>query len=790
MFRNYLAVAFRFFWRQKTVSFINVFGLAVGVACALLIFQHIRNELSYDLHHEKASRIFRVLHADPNKISCQTVPPLAQTLVADFPEVVEATHVFHHWDIPLISDEKHGFYESRFFFVDEHFLSAFTLPLLRGNPETALLEPFTLLLTETAARRYFGNSDPIGERLKYNAEFEFTVTGIVADPPKTSHFVFDMLAAKPSLRDIMWSPDLMQSWSFGAMHTYIVLDDPASAENLRAKLPAFEARYHDPMQGEYLELQPLKAIHLHSAGITGEIVPQSDINYLYALAIIAALIVLIASINYINLTTARAGKRAKEVGLRKVIGASRSMLIRQFLGEGLLTVILVVAAAIGLLELLRPTFSHLVGNPLDIQYASDGAFWLVLLVLTLVVALLANGYPAFYCSAFQPADVLRRAGSTGKPGALLRRILVTGQFTISAILIICTFLIVQQVDFMRNKKLGFEKESLVVVPVRDKHLMQQFEQIKNTWEQHAGISRVAASSSLPGESTASTGVRWQGRQNEDPEIVNMYWVGLDYLATLGLELAGGRDFSREFGSDSESILINEELARRMGFAEPADAVGSSLDYWRQSRMIIGVVRDFHFYSLRDKVNPLVVQLQHPERGVLAVRLAGGDPRGALSHMQESWPLFSQDQPFSYSFLDQDLDQLYKAETRWAALIAASATLAVLVACLGLFGLATFVADQRTKEIGVRKVLGASLRSIVLLILREFTKLVLAGVVVAAPIAYWTMKSWLATFAYRIDIGVVPFAATALLSVILATLTISYQTLRAALTNPVDALKYE
>lgn len=792
MFRTHLKLALRQLMKQRLVTFINIAGLSIAISVAMLILVQVRNELNFDSIHENANRIVRVLRASAEDRSALTPPPLAQTATAELPEVADATHIFLHWDIPLMSVGDNAFYEKRLLYADTHFFDVFSFKLLQGDPGS-LAAPFSIMLTESTAERYFGTTDVVGRQITMNTEYTFNITGVLADSPPNSHITFDLVASTESLRRILWSTDLLDRWNFGAMHTYLLLEENASLAGLREKLPLFAEKYMNLTSDEKLELQPLKSVHLHSADVLRSLnlAPSGDMNAIYVLIVIAILLLAIACINYINMQTARSTNRAKEIGLHKVVGADRRTIAWQFFIESYLALALVAAISLGLIEFLRPAFSKLVGAEFIIAYASDKDFWLMLGGVLAVVGLFAGGYPAVRFSALRPIQIFYHSKGLGTSKSWLRRVLVVLQFTASSVLIIGTLVVRQQVELLRSRNLGFDKERIVVVPALDKEIMPQFDRLKRSWEQEKGIERVSAGNSVPGRPMARTEIKWEGFTGTEPERVHLYFIYYDYLETLGMKLAAGRGFSSEFPGDEESsVLINAELARRMGFSNPANAVGRNLRFWDISWPVVGVVSDFNFRSLHDPVSPLVVRLQKPERGDICVRLAAGDPQRALAFMQDTWSGFSQGQPFMYSFLDDELKGQYQSERRWAGIVSYASMLAVFVACLGLFGLATFLAEQRTREIGIRKILGATLTNIVMTLSREFAQLVLVGVILAVPLTLWAANQWLQSFAYRVDLGVWPFILAGGISLLLALATTSIQAMKAGRLNPVDAIKYE
>ena len=795
MLKNYLKIALRTLQRQKLYTLLNLFGLTVGLVCVFLIGLYVRHELAYDRFHENADRVYRVVeqYFENEKLAEESasIPiPFGPT----FSEYagVKATRLYQTYQkTPLLAYQDRRFSEERFFFTDSTFFEVFTFPLVRGNPATALAEPFTLVITERAAQKYFGEADPVGKVLTFEGSLDFRITGVAADPPTNAHFQFDFLAAMQNLEAIFAATGneaSFTSWFWNPAHTYILLPPGTEVARIEALLPAFvEAHYPSWLQSDVsYYLQPLTSIHLHS-DLYQEIRPNGSYRTVQLLGIVGVLILLIACINFMNLATARSLQRAREVGVRKVLGARRKQLIAQFLGESLMVSVVAALLAAGLTVALLPAAGALLGAELPRSLAGSPGFVVAVVVLALVVGVLAGLYPAFVLSAYRPVRTLQGSGSThAARAATLRKALVVGQFAISIALLVSTLVVYQQLRYLQQKELGFDEEQVVMISLRGTSLQRDYEAAKAEILRQTGVQSASGLSDVVGHDVALSTFQVEGDDAEwsfpglfaDPDIVE----------TLGLTLVAGRSFRRDSESDRDAVLVNQALVDLFDWEE--GAVNKTVNFWRD-RTIVGVVDDFNFEPLRQQVRPLVI-LFEPKVPYffLAIRLAPGDARPMLAALEAVWKRFEPARPFEPFFLDTHLDALYAAETQLGRSYGVFSLLAILVACLGLFGLASFTAERRTKEIGVRKVLGASVGSLLVLLSKDFVRLVLIAFVIAVPAAYFALDRWLQNFAYRVDLGVLPFVGAGLLALVVALLTISYQSVRAATTNPANVLHME
>ncbi|GAB3704457.1 ABC transporter permease [Spirosoma flavus] len=807
MLTNYLKIAWRNLLRNKAFSAINIVGLAFGLATCLLISLFLLDELSYDRYNDKANRIVRVVfHAVMNggEINeANVMPPVAPTLKADYPEVEAATRI-HTVGSPSIMVGEKTFRDDRLAYVDSNFFQVFSLPLIHGDAKTALLQPNTAVITQDMAQKCFGNENPIGKVVtikSWNALFK--VTGVIDRMPVNSHFHFDMLMSMAGVSDAK-SP----SWMTSGFFTYLVLAKGYNPKQLEAKLPQMVNKYMGPQlqqafgmtmtqfrqKGNEIgfRIQPLTDIHLHS-NLTGEIEANGDVQYVYIFGAIAVFMLLIACINFMNLSTAGASKRAKEVGIRKVMGSVRQSLTNQFLIESLLLTMIALVLAIGLVYMALPLFNELAGKALALNFGGNN--WLLpgLLMLGIIVGILAGSYPAFFLSSFKPIAVLKGTKFTGDRKSIgLRSGLVVVQFFISIILMVGTTVVYQQLNYIQHKKLGYSKEQVLVLP--DTWQLAKNEAVfRNQIMQDPRVVNVSMSGYLPAGPSYNNNYMMFPESNPTQYVKGVrYNVDYDYIPTLGMQMAAGRNFSKEYGTDSSGVIINETAAQTLGWKN--NALGKTIGHAenegaKKLYKVIGVVKDFHFRSLHESISPLVMTLGE-NSGAVIIKAKTTDVAGLLASLEKEWKKLTTDAPFTYSFLDKRFNDTYLAEQKTGRILGLFAGLTIFVACLGLFGLATFTAEQRTKEIGVRKVLGASVGSIVTLLSKDFLRLVAIAIVLASPVAWYVMSRWLQDFAYKIDIQWWMFVLAAVLAVSIALITVSFQSIKAALMNPVKSLRSE
>ena len=808
MIRNYIKTAFRSLMKNKGFTFINVLGLALGLSTCLLIVFYVFDELSYDRYNVKADRVFRLnynIKFGGVQNSYALAPPIAAAaLRADFPQVEETVRFLNSGG-NKVKKGTQNIEEDRMVYADNSIFDVFTLPVITGNAAHALTEPRTVVVTEDIAKKYFGKTDVVGRVLTFNDTSLFKITAVIKNIPQQSHFHFDFIMSMPTI-----ARERDNSWLYNSFNTYILLRPGADYKALAAKLPEFLHRHAEAQlqstlhmnfaafekSGNSLKftLTPLTDIHLKSA-MLDEFEPNGDITYVYIFSAIAAFILLIACVNFMNLSTARSANRAREVGVRKVLGSPRKYLVAQFLTESILVTLVGAIIAACAAWAFLPLFNQLSGKQLTVT--PQILAWLVpaLLIIIVVIGCLAGSYPALFLSGFQPINVLKGKLSAGFKGGALRSVLVVFQFAISIFLIIGTLVIYNQLKFIQNKDLGYNREHILIV----KNLWslgKGTNAFKQEVKQLAGVQNATLSSSLPtdngGDYTSST-FKNPVLDQKEAVLSHQWYVDEDYIPTLHMQMVAGRNFSKDMATDSSAVIINEAFEKLLGYQNPLDhfiytPANSQLTKLNKLH-IVGVVKDFNFKSLKENVPPLLLNYQ-PNMGVMSIRIKSADIPGLLSQVKNKWQAVSPGQQFSYSFMDQQFDAIYRSEQRMGAISIAFTSLAIIIACLGLFGLAAYAAELRTKEIGVRKVLGASVSTIVTMISKDFIKLVLISIIIATPIAWWAMQKWLQSFAYRQNMQWWVIAVAGFAAIIIAFITISFQSIKAALMNPVTSLRSE
>jgi putative ABC transport system permease protein len=798
---NWSKIALRKVRRQKAYSIINVAGLAVGLAACLLILRWVKDELSYDNYHEKADRIYRLAESETfGGVSARlAVAPFvsAPTFAAEIPEVEAYARLLRA--APLAVVEGRRFDLSDIYYTDPGFFDVFTHMFLAGDRETALDAPGSLVLTEETARKLFGRIDVVGATVNFNNETDLKVTGVIANVPPNSHFRFNGLA---SIETIAERPDIrpvLTEWFRVTGWVYLLLKDRADPRGVEAKMEAVLLKsvgdqLRQSGSSMAFHLQPLAGIYLRSR-LEGEIAPVGDIRYVYVFSLIAAFILIIACVNFMNLATARSAGRGKEVGLRKVMGARRGSLILQFLGESVLLSVLASVIAVVLVAMALPSFNRLADKAIGQASLLGAGSVLALAGLVLLTGLLGGSYPALFMSAFRPAAVLKGNVGRGLKRGLFRSVLVVFQFAVSIILMAGTFIVLGQTRYMKTRDLGFDEGRVLVINMRDAAARRNAEALALDLESNANIAEATFTGGIPGRISNSMVVSMEGRPEQESFSAWNIWSDYDFVKTYGITIVHGRDFSRSFASDAGgAFLVNETAARRMGWG--ADAVGRKIGFdTNDMREIVGVMKDFHFESLRSPIAPLLVRLSSAtdlarQARFMSLKLRQGDITSTIDFVKTKWAQRSE-RGFDFFFAGEYFDSLYKVEDRIGRIITAFAVMAIFVACLGLFGLASFAAEQRTKEIGVRKVLGASETGLAALLSKEFLKWVLLANAIALPAAYLIVgRLWLANFAYRTSPGILVFVSVAGLSILVALLTVSWQAVRAAVANPVDSLRYE
>jgi putative ABC transport system permease protein len=817
MLKNYFTIALRNLRKHSFYSFINILGLSVGVAVCMIIVLFVVNELSYDRHHENAHRIYRIqseIIFGGNHWNMTYAPaPMAGTLPLELPEV-EATVHFRERGSYLVKRETENIKEHNVIWAGKDFFKIFTVPLLEGNPEKALEEPNTMAISKRTAEKFFPGENAIGQTLMLDNQWNFKITGVYEDMPANSHFHFDLILSIEGLSEAK-SP----RWLSNNFQTYLLLRadaDPKAVEEKLMKLvmshvaPEITQIFGDEFtmesfreSGNKVEynLQPLTDIHLKS-DLLGEFEPNFSITYIYLFAAIASFILVIACINFMNLSTARSTNRAKEVGVRKVMGSFRSHLVRQFLTESILLSFFSFIIAIGIAYFLLPVFNGLAGRQLSIPFQSV-PFYMLLVGGAVVTGLLAGVYPSFFLSAFKPANVLKGNVSLGMKSGLIRSSLVVFQFAISIVLIISTLAVFNQLNFIQTKKIGFDKNQVIMVEdayaLGNDRVAYKDEILRNSM-----IVSGTFSGFLPVSGTGRNDSPWWAEGKNPSEHENLVsiqnWaVDYDYIKTLGMTMKAGRDFSEDFPSDSSAVILNETAVKHFGFdgnpigkkilTYTGDEQGVNTDK-TESLTVIGVVENFHFESLKENIGSVMLYLSRRPQGLISFRFQSQDTKAVIELLESRWKAMAPGQPFTYSFLDERFGNMYAAETRLGKIFGIFASFAIIIACLGLFALTAFTAEQRTKEIGIRKVLGASVSSIVVLLSKEFTKLVLISFAVASPVAWWAINKWLEDYQYKVQISWTIYVLSGVVAFLIAWLTMSFQSIRAATSNPVNSLRSE
>jgi len=790
VFKNYLKTALRNLSRHKGYSMINIAGFAIGIACCILIILWVQDELSYDRFHENLDDLHRVV--EEQHYTDGTIFPIARTpypvgpaLLKDYPEIINFTH-FTLYGRVLIEYQDKSFYERGFAFADPAMLEMFSFPLLKGDRETTLADTNAVLISADMAKKYFGPEDPIGKIIMLDNSVDFQVSGVFENIPSNSHLQFDFLGPfETFIRISGWGTQ----WGNNSYYTYVQLARNAHREDIAPKIYEYIKKIH-PKSGTKFLLQPVKDIHLHSdfaIDLGGQ--SENRAKYVYMFSVIAVFVLLIACMNFMNLTTARASRRSLEIGVRKVVGANRVNLMRQFLGESILTSVLSLIIAVGLVGLALPAFNRISDKDLSLDSLPIGLLAAGLMGIALVTGIFAGSYPAFLLSAVKPLGVLKGSARLGSKNSSFRKILVTCQFSISIGLIMATFIVYRQLDFMQRKNLGYNQEHIVYLAERG-DFWNSYDTFKTELQRNPDIVSITAASSIPTHTVTSTsGVDWEGKDPEFNVLFTQFNVDYDYFETLEMEMAQGRAFSRDFPTDaSEAFILNETCARLTGMDDP---VGKTFTLWGKSGPIIGVVKDYHFKSLHATIEPLVLRMFRKEwNRYVIIRIRSVDVTGTLKAIEAAYEKFHSGYPFEFQFLDEALNALYSSDKRTGKVFRSFMFLAIFISCLGLFGLASFMGDQRAKEIGIRKVLGASVSGIFFLMLKEFVKWVLLASAISWPLSYYVMARWLENFAYRTNIALWVFLVSGILGLAVAVLTVSYQSLKASIANPVDSLRYE
>ena len=798
MIKNYFQIAWRNLWKNRTYTALNLGALTISLAACFIIYFWISYELSYDRLNTNADRVFRVaLRVDaenqPTKQFAPTAPPLMPALLKDFPEIEKAVRINHAE--PVISYSGQHFFANNFFYADAAFFEVFGCPLLKGDPHAVLTNTNAAVITESMAKKLFGNKEPIGQIITINDTVLLTISGVAKDLPANNHFNFDVLASIKLLERQLGSR-LMGGWWFNSFYTYVLLKRPSDATALNAKIAdimdTYNAKQNKEMglKGMHF-LQPLKSIHLHS-DLAGELNPNGSIQSLRILGWIAGFLLLVACINYVNLTTATSFKRSKEIGLKKVVGASFSQLMTQFLTEAVLISFISVILAVGLAVTLLPLFNKLAATQISIAAQFSPQFITGLILFSILLGIAAGFFPSFYLSRIKPLITIRKTFLKPHTAFSLRKVLVVFQFSITVALIIATIVAWQQLYYMQTKDLGFSKEQVLNISLHNRTERLARELIKKELTSVAGITDVSAAQKTPGSALDYAMVRPEGVPKEHTQTMASLITDFNFIKTYQLKIVAGRAFSTEYGSDSADFIINEAAVKDFSWGKPENAIGKSFVWGGKEGKVIGVVKDFNFNSLQQKVQPMVMHIQ-PEWftfNSISVRLPPQNIKTTMRSLEAAWKRVLPNHPIEYSFVDEEFDKQYKTERQLTNLSVIFSILIIFISCLGLLGLTTVAVSQRTKEIGVRKVLGASVSGIAALLSKDFVRLVVIAIIIASPIAWWMMNNWLNDFAYRINIQWWVFAFAGLLAVIIAFITVSFQAIKVAIANPIKSLRTE
>ncbi len=789
MFKSYMKIAVRNFRKQKVYSFINISGLAVGMACCILIFLFVQEEFSYDRFHKNADRIYRVTsHAKtPVKINklAMLKYKLHNALKEEFPELENVT-AFKR-PVATYLNIKGTEYKQNVCYAKNNFLDFFTFPLVSGDEKTALYDPSSIIITESTAKKIYGNDNPIGRIINFEKKLDLKITGILKDIPENSHIKFDMITSYANYKKLS-GMDPYYTYSF------ILLGRNNSPRELEAKFPGYLKKHlgEKSAKNRSLVLQPLTDIHLKSRASL-DLSKNSDAIYSYILTAIASFILIIACINYINLTTARSASRAKEIGLRKVVGANKTKIVIQFLGESVSLTFIALIISVVLVQLFLPAFNNVAGKNLSLDFSSNIVLVPALLFMTLFVGILSGCYSAFFLSGFETAEIIRGNIKTKNSGNFIRKGLVVFQFAVSLVFIAGTVIIGRQIHFLNSRDLGFNKDNVAVVSfynLESKEKQERFELIKNEFLQYQGIISASASMTIPGfDGGMKYKVIPEGYNEGEDMTANLVYIDNDFFDTYEIQIIEGRNFSKDFSTDiGKAVILNKTAVKQAGWKSP---LGKMIDIDGEKHHVIGIIKDFHLESLHNQIKPMLFFFSPASLVEISLKLNPDNIPETMAYIENKWKSFNQgNMRYRYYFVDERISKFYRLEQRSYSIVIYAALTAIILACLGLLGLASFSAEQRTKEIGIRKTVGASILNIVTLLTKDFAKWVAVANIIAWPVIYIIMQKWLQNFAYRIEMNIWFFLLSGIIALFIALLTVSYQAVKAANTNPVKALKYE
>jgi putative ABC transport system permease protein len=795
--------------KYRFTSFINLFGLAIGLTCCMLILAFILNELSYDKYNTNANRIYRVTRSFNNQdgiisLNLSTIAPaFGPYLKNDFPEIQKMTRMLKN-GITSFRYKENLFNENNIYFADDNLFDVFTLKVKEGNPKTALSDPFTVMLSEDMAKRYFGNEDPMNKTIRAYNQFNLKVTGVYKDFPSNSHMHPDALVSFTTLNDttVYGAENLRTSWGNNSFFNFLLLPENYHVKNMIDRFPQFVDKHMNhkdynglnPSKFTKLGLQKLTDIHLRS-NMDYEAEPNGDISRVYIFSLIALFILLIACINYMNLSTARSALRAREIGIRKVIGARKKELIFQFLSESVLICWVAIIAAFFLTALALPWLNKISGQQISYHDLLKWKIVIPLLLTPFILGIISGIYPALFMSSFQPVKTLKGLFKAGGNSISLRKVLVVAQFAISIVLIISTAIVFQQLHYIQNKSLGFDKEHQIILPYGN-DVDKQYDVFRNAVLRNTSFKEMGRSSRIPtGRLLDDQGAYTLVGDSLKPVNTDIKMVNVDYdfIPVYNIKVVAGRNFSREFSTDTAGFVLNETSIKVLGWKNPQEAVGKDFKYGNQKGRIIGVISDFNFESMHQKIVPMVLTMNPPSQAYynnITIKISGNNIAGSLAFLEKTWKTLLPETPYQFSFLDENFNKLYEKEQKQGTLYIFFACIAIFIACLGLFGLSSFAITQRIKEIGVRKVLGANVGIIVTLLSKDFLKLVIIAALLAFPIAWFAMNNWLKDFAFRVSIEWWVFILAGILASFIALLTVSVHAIKAANANPVNSLRSE
>ena len=803
MIKKTFLIAIRNLRKHPSHSFINIFGLTLGLATFIIISLYLLHEVSYDRFHPHADQTYRIIN-DANfqgvgETSTSSPCPLMKTMLAEYPgQIKYAGRVFNNWNSEyFIEYGEHGFKEKDFFFADSSIIDIFRIEFVRGNPATSLRKPLTALITEETAKKYFGDEDPVGKELRYEERFHFTVTGVIKDPPKNTHVSYDFLASMSSLRKF-YRGQMPQTWYWNPFWTYVVLEDNVTPANLESQFPDFVEKYFPVAQAERkrLYLQPIKDVHLHSQ-LDYEIATNGNYTSVIILATIAVFMLIIAIINFMNLSTATAAGRAREIGIKKVLGSQRRQLILQFLTESIIMTLMAILLALIIIDIFLPSFNNFIDRGLTMDPLFSPVGIALLILLTLFTGVVAGFYPAMFLSKYKPAKVLKGNVSRGMRSASARKVLVIFQFAIAIALIIGTSVVFIQLNYLRNAELGFNDKNVILLPVSRTPVVHKYDEFEGELIKHPRVEYVTTTEYIPGTDHNNHEFKPEGYPDDEWQFYPTLVVREDFLKLFEIPIVEGRDYSRKNSRDKwDAILVNEAMVDYMGWDSNKDAIGKKFHSLRGQERVVGVFKNFNVKSLHSEQTPFVLNMKEDERIInyfaafVAVRYSGNDPQEIISFLEKKWHEFAPSRPFEYVIHSNAIDKLYADEARLGYLTALFTGIIILIAVLGLFGLVSFMTNQRTQEIGIRRTLGAPVFGIVRLISKEFLVLVIIANLIAWPLAYLVLTDWLNNFAYHTSISAWPFVISGTVALVIALSITSVKAVKTSRLNPAKVLKYE